>query len=153
MNTTAPPVSSAIEVRDSGIHGLGVFARRRIAAGSPIGRYLGRRYSADEVHSRHWEHALTYVFGLSDGSVIDGSEGGNATRHINHSCEPNCVAWEVEDDDGTLHVEIEARRPIARGEELFIDYGLSVETGNPDDFGCRCGAPGCRGTMLGDSSA
>jgi len=36
-----------------------------------------------------WNDQLTYPFGLSDGSIIDDAEGGNATRHINHACVPN----------------------------------------------------------------
>lgn len=126
-----------------------MFATRRLPAGTPIGRYEGRRYTAQQAEARGWDHGLTYVFGLSDGSVIDGSDGGNHTRHINHSCAPNCVAWEIEDEQGGLHVEIEALHPITRDAELFLDYSLSVEQGDPDDFSCRCGAPACRGTMLG----
>jgi SET domain-containing protein len=38
------------------------------------------------------EGGVTYLFALSDGATIDGSDGGNATRYINHSCRPNCVA-------------------------------------------------------------
>lgn len=148
---TAPaqaPRTAPVEVRTSPIHGAGVFARRHLPAGTVIGRYEGRRYSADAARDRAWDHGLTYVFGLSDGSLIDGSEGGNHTRHINHSCEPNCVAWEVEDAQGRLHVEVETLRPVRRGEELFLDYSLSAEQADPDSFGCRCGAPACRGTML-----
>lgn len=147
---SADPVHPAVEVRSSGIHGSGVFASRRLAAGSRIGRYDGHRYSAQESAAREWDHSLTYVFGLSDGSVIDGSAGGNATRLINHSCAPNCAAYEVEDERGGLHIEIEALRPITRGEELFIDYKLGVEQGDPAHFGCRCGAAQCRGTMLAE---
>lgn len=145
---TEVSIHPAVDVRHSGIHGSGVFARKRLAAGSRIGRYDGRRYSAEQAAARDWDHALTYVFGLSDGSVIDGSAGGNATRLINHSCAPNCAAYEVEDERGTLHIEIETLRPIKRGEELFIDYKLGVEQGDPASFGCRCGAAACRGTML-----
>lgn len=137
-----------IDIRTSGIHGLGAFAARRIEAGQQIGRYDGRRYAGDEA-DREWDHALTYVFGLSDGSFIDGSDGGNATRHLNHSCEPNCVAYEVEDEHGVPQIVIEARRRIQRGEELFIDYALDVgQDASPLDYPCCCGTPSCRGTML-----
>lgn len=137
----------AIEVRQSEVHGLGAFARHGLQRGSELGAYTGRRYSAGEMAERDWDNALTYVFGLSDGSLIDGSEGGNATRHINHSCQPNCQAWEVSDDDGVLRVVIEAKRRIRAGDELFIDYALDIGTDDPAAFPCRCGAKGCRGTM------
>ena len=144
-----PSTFTHIAVRDSGIHGLGVFANRHIAAGQPIGRYDGRRYTAQEAATRDWNQAVTYVFGVSDGCVIDGAQGGNATRHINHSCAPNCVAYEVQGDDGTLRIEIEALLAISSGSELLLDYGLSVEEAVPDDYPCRCGAMQCRGTLMG----
>ncbi|MBW8827898.1 MAG: SET domain-containing protein-lysine N-methyltransferase, partial [Burkholderiales bacterium] len=92
--------------------------------------------------------SLTYVFGLSDGTMIDGGEGGNATRHINHSCEPNCVAYEIEDPSGNLSVVIEAGRAIRKGEELFLDYALDVGDEDPTNYACACGAPRCRGSMV-----
>jgi len=136
-------LDSPIEVRASGVHGLGAFAVRDLAKGDVVGIYHGRRYQGDEAE-REWDHALTYVFGLSDGSFIDGSDGGNATRHLNHSCAPNCVAFEIDGE-----IVIEAARRIRAGEELFIDYALDVgPDADPDAYPCRCGAPRCRGTMI-----
>jgi SET domain-containing protein len=137
-----------IEVRNSGIHGQGVFATADIAPGAAIGHYAGRRYSPEQVAARDWDAALTYLFGLSDGSVIDGASGGNATRHLNHSCAPNCQAFELSGRGGLLAVQIEARHAIAAGSELSIDYALNIDAGKPEDFPCHCGAPTCRGTML-----
>lgn len=74
-----------------------------------------------------WDAAITYLFGLSDGTVIDGSRGGNALRHLNHNCAPNCEAVETEASDGTLHLEIVTLREIAQDEELFIDYALDID--------------------------
>jgi len=136
-----------IEVRHSTVHGQGAFATRPLPRGRPIGTYGGRRYAPGEVGGRDWNNGLTYVFGLSDGSIIDGSDGGNATRHLNHSCAPNCVAFEIENDDGGAEVVIEARRRIRAGEELFIDYALDIGEDDPQEYPCRCGAPKCRGTM------
>ena len=133
-------------VRTSPIHGRGLFALRDIPAGRHIGVYEGRRYDPDT--ERDWDHALTYVFGLSDGSVIDGSEGGNDSRHLNHSCEPNCAAYEIEHEDGTLAIVIETVRPVKRGEELFLDYALDVGPADHRDFPCSCGTAQCRGTMV-----
>jgi SET domain-containing protein len=73
--------------------------------------------------------------------------GGNAARWINHACNPNCEADEV---DGRIFIK--ARRAIKAGEELFYDYGLVIdERYTPalkKRFECRCGTRGCRGTML-----
>jgi len=137
----------AIEVRESTVHGQGAFAAQPLTRGREIGEYGGRRYAPGEAAERDWDNELTYVFGLSDGSIIDGSEGGNATRHLNHSCAPNCQAYEVTEEDGNVRVVIEARRRIRVGEELFIDYALDIGDSDPAEFPCRCGAPKCRGTM------
>ena len=139
----------ALEVRHSSVHGHGAFATRSFRRGAAIGSYTGQRLSADQVAAMDWDAALTYVFGLSDGSVIDGSAGGNATRHINHSCEPNCVAWEIEGENGHLKVQIEALHPIGAGSELLLDYQLQIDEGRPEDFPCHCGAAACRGTLIG----
>lgn len=145
MSATTGEPAPAIEVRRSGIHGLGVFATRPLRRGATVGAYAGRRYAPGEAGD--WDNALTYVFALSDGGLIDGREGGNATRHLNHSCAPNCIAYEVAGADGTPAIVFEALRDIAAGEELFIDYALDVGDDDPADFACRCGAERCRGTM------
>ena len=138
-----------IDVRQSGIHGHGAFAAQDLHEGQRLGTYEGRRYTAWQAGRRDWNSQLTYVFGLTDGSVIDASDGGNASRHINHSCSPNCVAYEEPLAGGKLVVAFYALREIRAGEELFLDYSLEVdETEDRSVFDCACGAPVCRGTML-----
>jgi SET domain-containing protein len=133
----------------SGVHGEGAFAARDLAEGVRIGVYEGRRYSPREVTRRDWDQDLTYVFGLTDGSVIDASSGGNATRHLNHSCAPNCVAYEERGARGRTIIAFYALRAIRAGEELFLDYSLEVDEAQaPEAFACACGAVACRGTML-----
>jgi uncharacterized protein len=147
----APAELASLQVRDSAVHGLGAFATVGIPPGGVVGTYEGRRYApSDEGVARDRE--LTYLFGLSDGTLIDGADGGNATRHINHSCEPNCQASEESDEDGELQIVIRARRRIRAGEELFIDYRLEVGDADPADFPCHCGSPRCRGTLAAASS-
>jgi SET domain-containing protein len=79
--------------------------------------------------------------------MIDGAQGGNSARWINHSCAPNCEA-EQEGD----RVFIRATRTIEEGAEIFIDYALDVEGRRTAAlkrlYACRCGARRCRGTML-----
>ncbi|MET0382048.1 MAG: SET domain-containing protein-lysine N-methyltransferase [Burkholderiaceae bacterium] len=146
-NTIAPAARAGkIEVRSSGVHGRGVFATRRIRASELIAFYTGRRYAASEIASKDWDPRMTYVFGLSDGSLIDAREGGNDTRFINHACEPNCIAYEIDTARGPA-VEIRAKTTVARGEELFLDYALDIADNAPADYVCRCASPGCRGTM------
>ena len=133
----------------SSVHGEGAFAARDLREGERIGVYEGRRYSRREVKWRDWDHDLTYVFGLTDGSVIDAASGGNATRHLNHSCAPNCVAYEEQEARGRTIVAFYALRAIRAGDELFLDYSLQVDDSeDPGKFACACGAVTCRGTML-----
>ncbi len=145
--------SAKIEVRDSPIHGRGVYATRDIRSGEKIIEYTGRLISwkeADRVPpSDPNDPNHTFLFSLSDGKrVIDASVSRNAARWINHSCDPNC---ETEENEAG-RVFIEALRDIASGEELHYDYCLVVdEKINKKlkrQYRCLCGAEQCRGTML-----
>jgi SET domain-containing protein len=154
VESSPDALAQPIEVRRSDVHGLGVFAACDLKAGTVIGAYAGRRLSPEDVERMQWDEELTYLFGLSDGSVIDGSVGGNATRHLNHACEPNCEAVEFYDDDGQLAVRIETIRTVRAGEELFLDYSLVIDDSeDPRDYPCRCGTRGCRGTLVAPSGS
>jgi len=142
-----------IEVGASGVHGIGAFASQDLVAEQRVGVYGGRRLSAEDAESLVSATGLTYIFALSDGHVIDGSDGGNATRHINHSCEPNCIAWEEDAEDGSGSiVTVHALRDITVGEELFLDYSLIVDAADEHSYRCHCRARRCRGTMVGSSA-
>jgi hypothetical protein len=140
-----------IEVKDSPIHGKGVYATRFIKKGERIGEYLGERITHAEADRRYNmkgdDDGHTFLFIASNRTVIDGSVGGNDARYINHRCEPNCESV----IDGK-RVFIEAIRDIKKGDELGYDYQLTWESDDdPTDlanYGCRCGAKKCRGTML-----
>ena len=142
-------------VRNSGIHGRGVFATKKIRKGTVIVEYKGRRTSYERAVSRPdsdpGDSAHTFLFELDDGRVIDAGVRGNAARWINHSCDPNCATFE--DEDG--RVFIEAKRKIRRGEELAYDYKLNVEgrltQRERAEYTCRCGSAKCRGSLLDDS--
>lgn len=139
-------------VRNSPIHGRGVFAACTIPKGTRIIEYRGRRIE--------WEEALalpdsdpdnpyhTFFFSLDDGRVIDAGQRGNAARWINHGCDPNCKTQE--DEDG--RVFIYAKRTIVAGEELAYDYKLTLDykpsKRDRKAYTCRCGASDCRGSLL-----
>ena len=139
-------------VRNSPIHGRGVFAARTIRKGEDIIEYLGRRVTSEEADelpdSDPSNPYHTFLFELNDGRVIDAARGGNASRWINHSCRPNCEPYE--DDD--CRVFIAAKRTIRAGEVLGYDYKLNVPGRHTQrllaNYACRCGAPRCRGTMV-----
>ena len=143
--------SDLIEVRRSGVHGLGVFAAKPIAKGTRIIEYVGERVSHDEADRRYEEKdandSHTFLFIVDSKTVIDAGNDGNDARFFNHSCDPNCEST-VE----KKRVYIEAIRDIAPGTELTYDYQIYREEGDPENidevFKCRCGFPNCRGTML-----
>ena len=64
-----------------------------------------------------------------------------------HSCDPNCDVVVGPD----LCVGFVARRPLAAGESLTFDYDSTEDdlTGDRGGFECFCGAPLCRGLILG----
>ena len=141
-----------IQVRKSGVHGKGVFALRPIAAGERIIEYTGEIITWPEALRRHPHDPTdpnhTFYFSLDDGGhVIDAKVGGNASRWINHACEPNCQA---DEEEGRVYIQ--ALRDLSPGEELFYDYGLIIdERYTPKlkkEYECRCGSPKCRRTML-----
>jgi len=152
--TAAPSPRSPgrrIQVRRSGVHGKGVFALQAIAAGATIIEYTGEVISWKEALRRHPHDPKdpnhTFYFHIDDGHVIDAKQGGNASRWINHSCDPNC---EADEEDG--RVFIKALRDLSPGEELFYDYGLVIDERYTaklkKEYACRCGSAACRGTML-----
>jgi uncharacterized protein len=153
MAATPPDLTTSdlIEVRRSGVHGLGVFAAKPIAKGTRIIEYVGERVSHDEADRRYEGKAAndshTFLFIVDSKTVIDAGTDGNDARFFNHSCDPNCEST-VE----KKRVFIEAIRAIEPGTELTYDYQIYREEGDPQNidevFACRCGFPNCRGTML-----
>jgi SET domain-containing protein len=153
-SATAKPAASrtsAIIVRNSPVHGKGVFAARDIKEGARIIEYKGEIITAREADRRESlkpaDDFHTFFFSLESGKIIDGGKKGNNARWINHSCEPNCEARE---DDG--RVFIYALRDIKEGEELNYDYGLILDQRHTPAikkaYECRCGAKTCRHTLL-----
>lgn len=143
----------AVEVRCSAVHGLGLFARGSLKAGELISDYHGRRLGAEEVVTGE-DEGIIYLFALSGGGYIDGRQGGNATRHLNHSCAPNCHAQEYRGSGGRLGIRIRTLVPVEPDEELSLDYALIIDaTEKPEDYPCHCGAATCRGSLVAVDSS
>jgi hypothetical protein len=149
-----PADKPLFEVRSSPIHGRGVFAVRDIRAGTRLIEYTGERITDEQAAERYSEGDdtpeayHTFLFSLEDGMVIDAAVDGNEARFINHCCEPNCKAFEV---NGRIYLD--AISTIGAGTELVYDYHLTRPSGRyraswRQRFACHCGAPNCRGTML-----
>lgn len=142
--------SELCEVRDSGIHGRGVYATQDIPAEQRIIEYVGLRITKDESERRAWEQyaraedhgeAAVYIFTLTKKWDLDGNVPWNDARLINHSCEPNCEAWQEK-----KRIGIYALRDIKAGEELTFDYGFDIEC--YEDHPCLCGRESCVGYIV-----
>jgi SET domain-containing protein len=133
--------SPKTEVKESVIHGRGLFARAPIAAGEIVAVKGG--YVLDR---REWGR-LTTTLGPAEIQITDelviapvrAEERDGAMLYTNHSCDPN-IAIQGQ-------IVLVAMRDIAVGEELTHDWA----TTDDDDFtmACRCGSPQCRGTITG----
>lgn len=91
-------------VKQSSIHGRGLFAGVRFQKGTHMGSYKGPRTRRDGPH----------VLWLNDDEGGVGIDGKNVLRYVNHSRRPNAV-FRGED--------LFALRGIRPGEEITFDYG------------------------------
>ena len=142
--------SELCEVRVSEIHGRGVYATRDIPAEEKIIEYVGELIDKDESGQRGIDQAekaelhgdaAVYIFTVSKKYDIDGNFPWNTARLINHSCEPNCEAWQT-----GKKIFIHSLTDIKAGEELTFDYGFDIEC--YEDHPCLCGRSGCIGYIV-----
>ena len=142
--------AKCLEFQEYGM-GWGLKTLEPVAAGTLVIEYLGEVINTEEMQRRMQnqrqytpnDHDF-YIMELENGFYVDGKLKGNASRFINHSCDPNCelVRWIVK---GRMRIGIFAIRYIADGEPLSYDY--QFDTHEADAFKCACGTKKCRGTM------
>ena len=97
-----------VTIGPSTIHGLGLFAARRIRKGEVIGRYEGPEVTVEE----DGDHVL-WIYDEDEDREY-GINGQTETRFVNHSRSPN-ANFEGE--------ELTALTTIRPGEEITHDYG------------------------------
>lgn len=145
--------SEYFEVRDSGIHGRGVFAKKDIPKGVRVIEYVGEKITKKESEKRadeqlkrsnnHKDGGGVYIFELDKKYDIDGDVEWNIARLINHSCNPNC---ETEDNDSFIWII--SLREIKKGEEITYNYGYDLE--DYKNHPCRCGSEKCMGYIAAE---
>ncbi|GAB4348896.1 MAG: hypothetical protein Kow006_09970 [Gammaproteobacteria bacterium] len=109
-------LSAYFYVADSGIHGKGLFAKRRIPEGSYLGTYDGPEVTDNGDH---------VLWAQDENDDWIGRDGQNMLRYLNHSKRPQA---EFEGFD------LYALRDIEPHEEITIDYGDDLPgDGWPDD--------------------
>lgn len=134
-------LSPKTEVRESPIHGRGLFATSAILKNEIVAVKGGRIITGETLR------ALRAALGSAEIQVADDlfispvteEERDGSMIFSNHSCDPNIG----------IHGQITfvAMRQISEGEELTHDWAM---TDNDDEsMICRCAAPTCRGTITG----
>ncbi|MCR4338048.1 MAG: SET domain-containing protein-lysine N-methyltransferase [Candidatus Omnitrophica bacterium] len=149
----AKTTSSYITVRTSTIHGRGVFAKQAIPKDTRIIEYNGEKITKAESerradiplkrHQKNKNYGAVYIFELNKRHDIDGNVPYNTARYINHSCTPNA---EVDIIRGKIWII--ALRDIAKGEEIFYNYGYNYDA--YEDHRCFCETERCVGYILAE---
>ncbi|SRR6266508_3944089 len=134
--------SPKTEVRESKIHGRGLFATADIAKDEVVavkgGHIISREQLREKVTPRLGPVEIQIDNDLFIAPVA-AEEREASMLYSNHSCDPN-LGMRGE-------ITFVAMRNIRAGEELTHDWA----TPDDDDYSveCKCGASNCRGTLTG----
>lgn len=123
--------------------GYGVFAKKKISAGTVIGDYLGKVINIAQYDLDKDKYGL-YLLYLTDKAAVYPDLKKPGIHLINHSCTPNCWIYTYYG-----HTLFFALRDIKPNEELTITYLLSPRSKNciPCTHACKCSGKFCTGTM------
>ncbi len=100
-------LSEAVYSATSGIHGTGLFARRKIKKGEYIGTYHGPKTRKNGTY-------VLWVYDHDDEDNAEGRDGKNLLRYLNHSTKGNA------EFDG---YDLYAVKKISPDEEITFNYG------------------------------
>jgi len=133
--------SSKTEIKESCIHGKGLFAKKKITKGEIVaikgGRILSRaEWKKLEAELGAAEIQISEHFFIAPASK-DEREG--SMLYTNHSCEPNLGLQG--------QIVFVAMRDIATGEELTHDWAMTDDLDYEID--CNCGSLQCRRKITG----
>lgn len=128
-------------VRESAIHGRGLFAKAKIAKDEIVavkGGHIISRQVFDTLQPLVSPAELQIAENLFI-CPVTAEERERSMIFSNHSCEPNLG----------LHGQITfvALREIAAGEELTHDWAMTDDDDSSTE--CHCGTQNCRGTITG----
>lgn len=134
-------ISPKAGVRESPVHGRGLFATAPIQEGEVVaikGGYVFDRAALPEIETRLGPAEIQVADGLFIGPVRDAEREGGMI-FSNHSCAPNIGV--------KGQVVFVAMRDIDAGEELTHDWAMTDD--DTYEMECNCGAPDCRGVITG----
>jgi SET domain-containing protein len=123
-----------VEVRESKIQGLGLYALRAFESGEIVLRWdLSHTIPAEQLPSLS-EQDRRYTHPLDEQRILIVQP---PERFVNHSCSNNSEVRNFSDV---------AIRRIEAGEEITSDYGSD---GSGVSFDCACASPNCRRRITG----
>ncbi|MCI0415514.1 SET domain-containing protein-lysine N-methyltransferase [bacterium] len=134
-------ISPKAAIKESAIHGKGLFAKKAIAKGEIVCIKGGYIYDREVLQSMpDWYRAaeISIADNLFIGPLREEERAGSMI-FSNHSCDPNIGVQG--------QIVFVAMRDIQPGEELTHDWA----TTDDDDYEmeCNCGASGCRKIITG----
>ena len=129
-----------LEVAQSEIDGRGLFVTDDVEVGETLMIWGGTSYTVEQLVAGEVPAGVSYSE-VDDGVLLAGPADG-ADYFLNHSCDPN--VWMGDD------LAVIARRPIAAGTEVTIDYALVEGAAGYRLDCCKCGAMECRGIVTGE---
>ncbi len=125
----------AIAVKESKLHGKGIFANKDFFENQTIMIIKGEVIDANECIRREEQANNVYIFYMNDDCFLDTAQT-QTIKYINHSCTPNAYV----DDNDESSLLLKAQQSIAIGEEITINYDYPeifelCQNLNPD---CNC---------------
>jgi len=134
-------ISSKAAVRESRIHGRGLFAIEPIAKGEIVcikGGHIFNRDTLQQVQQSLGPAEIQIAEDLFIGPLSEQEREGSMI-FSNHACEPNIGV--------RGQIVFVALRDIEAGEELTHDWATTDD--DTYELECKCGAPTCRKIITG----
>lgn len=113
-----------LKVSRSQLHGYGCFTTRAVASGEIVALNRLLIFPPRETETLHGTRAKNYLFfvrpGAPESEWFHSALAMGPMSFCNHSTEPNC---DFSVDEAAAEVTLVARRQLAEGEEVTINYG------------------------------
>ena len=107
-------IHPSLEIKESPIHGLGVFAKAFIPENTRLGKFEGVKYSLKEFKEKYGTDTSYCYVARRANYILSAKENRNVMTYINESLTPNVRLYRF---------FLRSYRDIQPGEELFLYYG------------------------------
>lgn len=136
-------ISEKLELRNSAVHGQGVFTKEKISKGEVVIIWGGEVVTAEDFYNGNGQKHTNVGIDENLFLVASNTDEKTVDDFMNHSCDANL--W-LEDE-----VTLSAKRDIEQGEELFLDYAIEIgDEGYVMKNPCFCNSENCRRSITGN---